>query len=221
MRLLAVMGLAANIRPNAAVDIRLPSLAVVNTVQPTYASWNIDPSCNRGFHVTNFSNPNLIAAAAGLHPSRLRFGGSGADNLVYSLTPGAPECAAIDPAVCLNSPDYTTPGCLNSSHWDGIFALAEQSRSDFIFGVSFDLLAACAAGGPSYVWNSSNVERLLAYTSQHGQTLYGMELGNVSQPWAPLNPPSLLPAKKKKNQHASFRAPPCRRPITTATRRAT
>ena len=37
--------------------------AVINTVEATYASWNIDSSCNRGFHHIHFGNPNLLAAA--------------------------------------------------------------------------------------------------------------------------------------------------------------
>ena len=162
----------------ATAAVSLVSTAPINTLQPTYASWNIDPSCNRGFHQTAFNNSNLVAGAAALHPSLLRFGGSGADALVYSLTPGAPECSAIDPAVCQKSPDYTTPGCLNASQWESLHALASRSNSGFIFGVSLDLPAACAAGGASYVWSSANVERLLAYLSAHNQTLFGMELGN-------------------------------------------
>ena len=60
--------------------VSLVSRSPVNIVDSRFTSWNIDSSCNRGFHFTNFSNPNLRAAALGLAPSRLRFGGSGNDN---------------------------------------------------------------------------------------------------------------------------------------------
>ena len=160
-----------------AVTISLVSTTPINTLGPLFASFNADPSCNRGFHVTNFSNPNLIAAASGLYPSRLRFGGSGADALVYGLTPGSPECAAIDPAQCAAHPDYVTPGCLNASHWERLNHLVTASRSELVFGVSFDLAAACAAG-PSYKWDPSNAQTLLAYVRAHNQTLHWVELGN-------------------------------------------
>jgi hypothetical protein len=214
-------GARASSAPGAAT-VTLASLTPINTLQPTYASWNIDPSCNRGFHRTAFNNSNLVAGAAALHPSLLRFGGSGADALVYSLTPGAPECSAIDPAVCDANPGYTTPGCLNASHWEGLYALAARSGAGMVFGVSLDLPAACAAGGPSYVWSSANAERLLAYLAAHGQTLYGMELGNVRavtlRPWRqgarrvslpPLTSPPLTSRGK------------CRSPTTMARRPAT
>ena len=127
--------------------------------------------------MTNFSNPNLVAAATGLQPARLRFGGSGADNLVYGLSPGSPECGAISPAQCAAKPDYTTPGCLNASHWERLRYLATASGSEFIFGVSYNLLAACAAGA-QYSWNSTNAQSLLAYLAAHGESVWGVELGN-------------------------------------------
>jgi hypothetical protein len=147
----------------------------VSATSPTYASYNIDPSCNRGFHHTNFSNPNLAAAARALAPARLRFGGSGTDALTYGLSPGSPECAGVPPATDCG---YTTPGCLNATHWDNLYGLGKAAAADFIFSVSFDLPAACEAG-PSYVWNSSNAQHLLAYLVARGQTdLWGFEHGN-------------------------------------------
>merc|ERR1719272_784876 len=77
------------------VDIALVSSTALSVTKKTYASWNIDSSCNRGFHHINFTNKNLLAAARGLRPSKLRFGGSGNDNLVYGLSEGSPECSAV------------------------------------------------------------------------------------------------------------------------------
>ena len=51
----------------------------VGTVNPTYASWNVDGSWNRGFFNVDWKNKNLRAAAASLQPSTLRFGGGGND----------------------------------------------------------------------------------------------------------------------------------------------
>ena len=155
------------------VAITLVSGNTLSRTSPTYASWNIDPSCNRGFHHIDFSNPNLLAAAVGLHPSRLRFGGSGADGLTYGLSPGSPECANVRPVGC----DYVTPGCLNATTWDALFTLANASRTDFIFGVSIGLADACAQG-PAYVWNASNAAVLLEYLRVHNQAVWGFEVGN-------------------------------------------
>ena len=157
------------------VVIRLVSSDPISTTNPTYASWNIDPSCNRGFHQTNFSNPNLAAAARALTPSRLRFGGSGTDNLVYGLTPGSPECASVPPVTDCS---YTTPGCLNATHWNNLYQFGKAAQADFIFSVSFNLDDACKVGY-KYVWNSSNAENLLAYLVANGQTdIWGFEHGN-------------------------------------------
>jgi heparanase 1 len=147
---------------------------VVSMIEPTYASWNIDSSCNRGFHRTDWSNPNLLAAAKGLAPSKLRFGGSGNDALVYGLSPGSPECAHIKPTTdCA----YTTPGCLNASTWEALHKFSEASGSQFIFGVSYGLPQACTEGA-KYVWNSTNAASLLNYLAAKKQHLWGFELGN-------------------------------------------
>jgi hypothetical protein len=156
------------------VSVKLVSNDVISITEPTYASWNIDSSCNRGFHKTNFSNPNLLVAAKGLSPSRLRFGGSGNDALVYGLSSGSPECADISPT---NDCGYVTPGCLNASHWDNLYKFAESSGTQFIFGVAWGLPQACSEGA-SYTWNGTNAATLLSYMSSHNQTMWGFELGN-------------------------------------------
>ena len=148
----------------------------VHTIEPTYASWNIDSSCNRGFHQINFTNPNLATAAAALAPSRLRFGGSGNDNLVYGLTPGSPECAGIAPPGA-SSCSYMTHGCLNASHWDALHAFSLSAGADFIFGVAYNNLQACAEGS-RYKWNATNAASLLSYLKTNNQRVWGFELGN-------------------------------------------
>jgi len=161
--------------PPPAVKISLVGVpgSIISEANPTYASWNIDSSCNRGFHRTDFTNPNLIEAARGLSPSVLRFGGSGNDNLVYGLSAGSPECAGIVATDC----GYTTPGCLNSSHWDALHAFAQAGEAQILFGISFGLDAACK-GGASYEWDATNAEALLIYLAARGQRVFGFELGN-------------------------------------------
>lgn len=160
--------------PPRAAAITLVSTQPVAETEATYASWNIDSSCNRGFHRIHFDNANLRAAALGLAPSRLRFGGSGNDNLVYGLTPGSPECRGIAPS---SDCGYTTPGCLNASHWESLYGFAQAGGAEFIFGVAYGLVAACDAGS-EYVWNSSNAATLLQHLADRNQSVFGFELGN-------------------------------------------
>eukprot|EP01063_Lacrimia_lanifica_P020766 TRINITY_DN2805_c0_g3_i3.p1 TRINITY_DN2805_c0_g3~~TRINITY_DN2805_c0_g3_i3.p1 ORF type:complete len:502 (+),score=134.24 TRINITY_DN2805_c0_g3_i3:53-1558(+) len=151
----------------------------IGKTDPLYASWNFDSSCNRGFHHTDFKNANLRAAAKGLAPSRLRFGGSGNDYLHYQLGSGD-ECKGIVPPPPPHGQDacaFFTPGCLNASHWDDLYGLSVAAGAEFLFGVSFDLAAADKAGA-AYKWNSANAMSLVEYAAAHNQTLWGFELGN-------------------------------------------
>ena len=168
------------IPPPPNVTVALESLQPVATTESRYASWNIDSSCNRGFHHINWTNANLIAAAKALAPSRLRFGGSGNDALVYGLSEGSEECSGIVPPAQHNQVaecGYLTPGCLNSTHWDNLHAFSQASGADFIFGLSIGLPQACAAKS-AYVWNATNTMSLLRYVAAHNQTIWGYELGN-------------------------------------------
>ena len=157
--------------PPATIRIDPRALSVTDA---TFASWNIDSSCNRGFHRIHFSNPNLHLAAHALGPSKMRFGGSGNDYLVYGLSPDSSECAAIPPST---SCSYFTQGCLNASHWESLYEFAHSSNAHLVFGLSFGLDAACAQG-QSYAWNATNAATLLAYMRRRGQKVYGFELGN-------------------------------------------
>ena len=75
---------------------------------------------------------------------------------------------------------FGTAGCLNSSHWERLWYLGNASGSEFIFGISYDDPAACAAGS-NYSWAaqaSANAARMLAYMGSHGQRMWGFEVGN-------------------------------------------
>ena len=155
---------AANVIP-----ITIDATHVVATTNPTYASWNVDASYNRGFVHIDFTNRNLIAAATSLAPSMVRFGGSGNDYLTYSPDPKAPLCDSK------NDSDYFV--CLNQSHWDQLYGLAEASGTKFIFGVSYDMSTA-QLHGAAYVWNSSNAELQLRSIAKKNQEIFAFELGN-------------------------------------------
>lgn len=173
----ALIGLGAGgalAAPDATISI--DASAPVNVVGDAYISFNLDPSCNRGFHQTNYSNPSLTAAAYYLQPARLRFGGSGADSLVYSFAPGAPDCAAVPspPPPLAPGCDYVTPGCLNASQAAALFDLAAAANAPLVFGIAFNQSAALA-GAP---WDSANAARLLAWLAATRRTVYAWELGN-------------------------------------------
>ena len=171
--------------PPPPIVVALPNgVRAISAIEPTYASWNIDSSCNRGFHRTAFANPNLGAAAKGLAPSRLRFGGSGNDNLVYGLTPGSPACAAagIVPPNATSECSYLTPGCLNATQMDALYAFAVSSGAELLFGVAFGLDKACAVtkATGAYKWDPANAQSLLDYLVATNKTegVWGFELGN-------------------------------------------
>ena len=113
-----------------AVTAATPSLKIsakIGQINRNYASWNIDSSYNRGFFHMNFTNPNILAAAASLAPSTLRFGGTGNDFLHY-------DCETIP------GKDSDSYGCLNDTHRADLLALASTTGNDFLFGLSFDTL---------------------------------------------------------------------------------
>jgi hypothetical protein len=161
--------------PAPPTRLQLVSTKPISQTEPTYASWNIDSSCNRGFHHIQFANPNLAAAAKGLAPSKVRFGGSGNDALTYGLSPGSPECKGIAPQPAGGEAGcgYITAGCLNATHWNSLYNFGQQADAEFIFGVAFG-----ANTSSSYVWDPTNAASLLDYMTTHGQEVFGFELGN-------------------------------------------
>jgi hypothetical protein len=186
LRAVSVLAAASAVRAAAPATITL-DMAPINVVAPTYLSYNLDPSCNRGFHVTNFGNANLVAAGYFLQPARLRFGGSGADELVYSLTPGAPECADIPQPPPPRTPgcDYVTAGCLNATHAASLYDFATAAHAELVFGVAFNFTASCAGAE----WDASNAARLLTWLKETGRSS-SFELGNEVNNAGPCTPPA-------------------------------
>ena len=72
------------------------------------------------------------------------------DNLKYELDEGSTSCAGIA-LPNSNECSYVTPGCLNSTHWDGLYGLAQHAEAEFVFGLAFDLSEACKFG-PEFRW---------------------------------------------------------------------
>ena len=139
---------------------------VISETNPRYTSWTIDSSYNRGFVHTDFSNPNLLAGATSLSPSTIRFGGGGNDYLHY--VPYAP---------CNKSEDYDDHVCLNTTHWDNLYEMANKSGTDFIFGVSYDMVQACVDKS-QYVWKADPAVAMIKYIQSRQQIIWGYELGN-------------------------------------------
>jgi hypothetical protein len=61
--------------------------------------------------------------------------------VVLSWTPSQVPCTSLN--------DSDTLVCLNTSHWDSLYAMATKSGNDIIFGLSFDMVKACADEGAS------------------------------------------------------------------------
>ena len=117
---MAVVAAAFATATNTAAQTLLRSDGVVvSSTNPTYASWTIDSSYNRGFVHTHFDNPNLLAAATSLSPSTLRFGGGGNDYLHY----GPPSMP------CKSNNDSDSSVCLNMTHWNNLFEFVNSSGS--------------------------------------------------------------------------------------------
>uniref|UniRef100_A0A7S3YZQ8 Beta-glucuronidase C-terminal domain-containing protein n=2 Tax=Lotharella globosa TaxID=91324 RepID=A0A7S3YZQ8_9EUKA len=151
------------------IEVEVEAAGVVFEVNERYASWNVDSSWDRGFFHIEFSNKNLVAAARALRPSTLRFGGSGNDYLLYNMP--------SNPDVCMSGHDSPRFGCMNATHWDKLYNLAEATETDFLFGVSFDKISA-GVQGKGYRWNSSNAQDMMQYIVDSNQTIWGFELGN-------------------------------------------
>jgi len=174
----------------------VPSGSATTVAEPRALNAAPSPSasCNRGFHRTNFSNPSLALAGRFLAPARLRFGGSGATALVYGLSPGAPECAAVPAPPPPRTPgcDFGTAGCLNATVLGDLFNFATAAGAEVVFGLSYDV-AAAAAGRP---FDAANIERLLAFLAPLQATarrVWGVELGNEIN-LAKVIPPARLAA---------------------------
>ena len=125
-----------------------------------------------GFVHIDFDNPNLLAGAISLAPSTVRFGGGGNDYLHY---------APFDRCDTGNHTDGDYYVCLNATHWDSLYNLANKSGTDFIFGISYDMVQACAhasASSPPYKWNPAPAAAMIRFIQSRGQVIWGFELGN-------------------------------------------
>lgn len=158
------------------------NLPVISRINPTYASFNVDASYNRGFFHINFTNPNLAGAAQALSPSTLRFGGTGNDYLWYD-SPSDPCDSSIE--------DSDFYGCLNTTQFKDFFNfVVNEGGMDLLFGVSMDANAYCASNESDYVWDGSNFNSWLrdVWDATMLANIWGFELGNeVNNNWAKCN----------------------------------
>lgn len=137
----------------------------VSTTAPYFASWNIDSSRNRAFFDTDWSNKELIYLANSIGGAKIRFGGSGNDDLNY----------AVDGYSC--PPPGNSTECLNVTTAKNLFAFAQASQNDLIFGLNIHPTAS-GKSPPSGPWNASNAEALLRWSLENGSPPWALELGN-------------------------------------------
>lgn len=180
------LGPSSSDASSVAVDLT----RAIGKTNPTFASWNIDSSYNRGFFHINFTNPNLRAAAKSLEPATLRFGGGGNDYLHYGVK-----------VPCSSRNDSDSWGCLNDTHWDRLYDTFHGAGAEIVFGISFDKAAACQ-GKASYRWNATNAQQMVDYIVRTKQAIFGFELGNeVNNVNSPSHNCSISPLQ----QAAAFR----------------
>ena len=158
--------LAATLGEQPSTLSLVPGWAALGETNDRYASWTIDSSYNRGFVHIDFDNSNLLAGATSLAPSTIRFGGGGNDYLHY-----------VPYAACAPHNDSDQHVCLNTTHWDSLYAMANKSGTDFIFGLSYDMVQACVDKS-AYVWDAGPAVAMIKYIQSKGQTMMGFELGN-------------------------------------------
>ena len=158
-------------------QIHIDTRNVVNTIDETYASWNVDSSQNRGFFHIDFENENLLAAAKSLQPSILRFGGTGNDLLYYGTKTN--PCNYSKYSHCTTAYNTGTGCCMNVSHWKSFSTFASKASTPILFGVSFDMIRACRDGA-NYVWNGSHIREWIeeVYLNSNTDIIWGFELGN-------------------------------------------
>jgi heparanase 1 len=136
-----------------------------------FASWNVDSSRDRLFFDLNFSDPQFVYLATQIGaPGRIRFGGTGNDDLWYELGT-APPCAS---ATRSTSASYE---CLNQTVWDSLVSLSTASGAPLIFGLNIHP-ANSGDSPPKGPWNATNARAALTFAKAQGAPIYGLELGN-------------------------------------------
>ena len=67
--------------------------------------------------------------------------------------------------------------CLNTTHWAALYGLAEKSGTDFLFGISYDMVQACVAKA-NYTWDATAAVAMIKHIRKEKQAMWGFELGN-------------------------------------------
>jgi hypothetical protein len=159
----------ASAAPSCDASFAFDAREAAFTTAPYFASWNIDSSGDREFFMLDWSAPALTAAAAGLAAgggARVRFGGTGNNELVYAV-PGAPPCVP--------APHRT---CLNETTWRGVAAVAAAADSPIIFGVNF--FPGGVSANPTF--DPTNAVAFFEFARARGDAIWGVERGNELGP---------------------------------------
>ena len=141
----------------------------VSETAPYFASFNIDPSRNRGFFYLPLGSAALLSLAGALGeagPGVLRFGGTGGNALFYG--------DGTTPSAC----PHSRPGaveCLNATLWEEVAALAAAARAPVVFGVAMFPNATVPA---DHHFDDTNARAFFTYAHQRNDAIFGVELAN-------------------------------------------
>ena len=136
---------------------------------PYFASFNIDPSRNRGFFTLPLGSSSLIDLARGLGDASaavLRFGGTGGNALFYGNGAGAGPCPP------------TRPGdveCLNATLWEDVATLSVAAHAPVVFGTN--MFPNNTVPSDRH-FDASNARAFFSYARARGDNIFGVELGN-------------------------------------------
>ena len=160
---------AASLRVSSSTCDTFTVNARIATFQtaPNFASWNIDSGEDRNFFMTNFAAPELMAAAAGLAATggtHIRFGGTGNNNLHYSVGT-APVCVPNE-----NKHIW----CLNDTQWSALAGFSVAAKSPIIFGVNF----FPSGDSKNKTFDPTNAIEFFEYSKARGDNIWGVENGN-------------------------------------------
>ncbi len=166
------------------MEIHLPDPGpIVHTIDPTFLSYTIDisyllggrwwgsekRSCRSLGSVQvpplDLKNPDLIRWASYLSPAYLRIGGTEADRVYYRL-----KKKDLPP----EKPNISYQLVLKKKQWKRILSFTKKVDAKLLFTLNCGWADRTEDGE----WESTNAQRLIAYTARKKLPVVGWELGN-------------------------------------------